>query len=346
MRTAPATRRYDRPLNRKSGFTLVELLVVIAIIGILVALLLPAVQAAREAARRTQCNNNLKQMGVACQNYMSSRDGDLPPGFGGQVLDEAGRPASGRNFTKRSVFTLLLPYLEEANLGDIVVYDYGTAGQPGSPYDDPSRNTLISGYVCPSYEGASITTGHQGQTDEYQDGAIVTYAGCGGADTDNLETADLINTTVGSLRPNGAFLAKKFFPVARNRSRFYVTERSRRVAEITDGTSNTLLVGEFVDRVCDTFSNCEDPPGFIRPWYLGGYQSGPYHLKVVTQNPNVKLAKTDATFIERPFSSDHPGSVQFVHVDGSVHTISDDIDLAVLRGLATVNGEEVINALQ
>lgn len=324
--------------GRRQGFTLVELLVVIAIIGILVALLLPAVQSARESARRTQCANNLRQMGIACQNYMSSNRDKLPAGFGGRVRNDAGQLANGKNFNKVSVFTELLEFLEGGNLFEQIVFGY-----PSSPFDDPVRDAAVSAFVCPSFEFPALFLS-AAPGFEYQNGALVTYAGSAGADTDDLEADDLLNTEgFGLLRPNGAFTMEKFFPRPGNPKHVLVDQR-RRGSQITDGQSNSLMIGEFVDRPCDTFDTCDDPPGFLRPWYLGGFKSAPYHIKSVVNPPNVRLARVDADFVERPFGSSHPGVTQFAYVDASVHTISDDIDLQVYFALSTVSGGEVLSA--
>ena len=112
------------------GFTLVELLVVIAIIGILVSLLLPAVQSAREAARRMECSNNLKQIGLALHNFQTANKEEFP----------VGAPGTGGH----GMWTHMLPYLEQQNIYDNCEFD-GSAG------NDPMLYTLIDFYVCPSY---------------------------------------------------------------------------------------------------------------------------------------------------------------------------------------------------
>lgn len=342
----------------QSGFTLVELLVVIAIIGILVALLLPAVQSAREAARRMQCANNLKQMGLASLNYASNNDNRLPPGFGGQVRNDDGTPASGKNFNKLSLFTAMLPYAEENTTAELVDYDYQL---PGAPFSDPARDVLISAYICPSYEGIAVNGGAP-PAEGYKNGALVTYTGVAGVDIENQQDStgvvnwtpeDIAERTItsqntggfGELFLNGAFTFDKIFPNPNNRARHYIGPEGRKLSQITDGISNSLMIGEFIDRACDTFSACEDFPGYIRPWYLGGFQGAPYHTKILRFTPNSRLAKVDANFTERPLSSLHAGVVQFVYCDGSVHSLSDDIDPTVYFGLGTVNGDEVFNAL-
>ncbi|MEA1949870.1 MAG: DUF1559 domain-containing protein, partial [Planctomycetota bacterium] len=117
----------------KRGFTLVELLVVIAIIGILIALLLPAVQAAREAARRMQCGNNLKQMGLAIHNYADAYEGKFP----------IGSPAPARH----GLFSALLPYLEMNDIHDLCAWDLSTF----DPANEKVRFEVIPAYHCPSY---------------------------------------------------------------------------------------------------------------------------------------------------------------------------------------------------
>lgn len=329
----------DRRTRNGSGFTLVELLVVIAIIGILVSLLLPAVQAAREAARRSQCMNNLKQMGLACQNYMSTNS-RLPAGYGGRLRKADGTMDAVRNFNKHSIFTDLLLYLEGQNLFDQIEFEYTS-----TPYGDPVRNTVVPAYICPSY-GYPPTFNAAPTGFEYQNGALVTYSGVAGADTEDLQTDDLLDTEgFGFIRPNGALTMEKFAPRPSNPDKYVLVGEERRLSEITDGTSNSLLIGEFVDRACSSPGVCDDPPGFVRPWYLGGFRSAPYHMKSVVVPPNSQLGKADADFIERPFGSNHPGVTQFAFVDGSVQTLPNGVDLQIYLALATSSGGEVIGNL-
>ena len=139
-------------MGRNRGFTLVELLVVIAIIGILIALLLPAVQAAREAARRTQCKNNLKQIGLALHNYADSFK-VFPPsstsGIGNGVWNYPGAGPSDATIHLHSFASLLLPYLEQENISEAVNYNV-------SALDPVNRNIasqILPFYRCPSYSG-------------------------------------------------------------------------------------------------------------------------------------------------------------------------------------------------
>ena len=344
--------------SKRDAFTLVELLVVIAIIGILVALLLPAVQAAREAARRNSCSNNLKQIGLGCLNYASTKGDELPPGFGGWELDENNRPKW--NFTKRSVFSLILPYMEEQATFDAIDFQYE---QSATPWDDQVRDRVVESFFCPSFDSEPVRpTGEDGNGADsspfaYQIGALPTYAACSGSDAATIsslaggsivytdaEIQELqIDTPFGPVYYNGAFTVRPFVQAPGRAP--VPAEQGRKLSQITDGTSNSFMVGEFVDARCELFSICRERPDYNRPWYLGGFQRSPYHMKVLLNQPNSKLDGTAAPFTQRPFSSLHPGVVQFVYCDGSVHSISESIDYLTYLGLGTVNGSEVINAL-
>ncbi len=309
--------------NRRSsrrGFTLVELLVVIAIIGILVGLLLPAVQSAREAARRAQCANNLKQMGLGAQNYMSANSDRLPPGY----LRDKG------SFPKVGLFTSLLPFIEQQQVYDKIQFD-----QTNSPtaFDDPVREIVVPSYICPSWQDEKVIRGGTPS----RNGALVTYAGIGGA-----ITSDDVTLVGGEYPDNGAFALKHESP-----TRIVGHQRSGR--EIVDGQSQTFLIGEFVHRDCGLLDDCDDPPGNVRPWYLSGFQDGigkiplVYAFKELEYGPNTQgLTRAAQGWNRMPMSSYHPGITQFVFVDGSVRTIADDTELAVYQGFATVNGEEVV----
>ncbi|WP_442484563.1 DUF1559 family PulG-like putative transporter [Aeoliella sp. SH292] len=323
---------------RSRGFTLVELLVVIAIIGILVSLLLPAVQAARESARRSQCTNNLKQMALACQNYMSTHDDKLPMGF-------EGKPAAvGANYSKRGLFSEMLPYMEQQEVYDRIVFDYGK--DPFNPVD-PMASKVIDAYVCPSWNDPIVMSGNA-PVEPYKDGALTLYAGVAGAITSAVNVNDpkqLVKSGYGDLPTNGAFLMVQ--GTLPGTSTLGPVGRPRKGSQITDGQSNSLLIGEFVDRPCQIGGNCSPAPGSVRPWIYAGFVQAPYGIRVVTNPPNSvfdTIQSSGVAFNHRPFGSFHGGNVtQFAYVDSSVHTISNDIDLATYQALATVNGEEVIN---
>jgi prepilin-type N-terminal cleavage/methylation domain-containing protein len=307
-----------RPVGPRRGFTLVELLVVIAIIGILVALLLPAVQAAREAARRSQCVNNAKQMGLAAQNHMATYSGLLPPGY----LRKKG------TFQKRGLFTEMLPFMEEQATHDLIQYD---KNDPADAFLDPARDMVVQAYVCPSWpDTVVIVDGTPSQI-----GALVTYAGSGGAITS--DDPDLL---VGGVYPNnGAFSLKEEGTT--------IIGHQRREREVTDGMSKSFLIGEFVHRDCALGASCSPAPGNVRPWYLSGYQAGAgqiplvYAFKELEYTPNsTGLTRTLHGWNRMPMGSFHPGVTHFTNIDGSVVVVADDIDTDAYHARATVNGAE------
>ena len=209
--------------DRRKGFTLVELLVVIAIIGILVGLLLPAVQAAREAARRIQCGNNLKQMGLALQNYESAFR-TFPPGFISRVTGPW--PGGGNTPIPEigpgwSMFGLILPQLEQANLHNNINFNLPIS----SPVNQLARSAGVKEYRCPSDtwdEPVAVWPTSIGISDL----AHSSYIGClGGGDPANAPRY----TALYEEQPfNGMF--------HRN--------LGVRHADIVDGTSNTIGIGE------------------------------------------------------------------------------------------------------
>ncbi len=147
-------------MNRRRGFTLIELLVVIAIIGVLIALLLPAVQAAREAARRSQCTNNLKQIGLAMANYVSANQETTPP----SMIDD---PQNGIPFQNFSQLTRLLPFMEQTTVYNAINMYHGARWAPGSwpqgqVVNATAINTQVQVFLCPSDEGNPGGTGPQG----------------------------------------------------------------------------------------------------------------------------------------------------------------------------------------
>jgi len=281
--------------NLRRGFTLIELLVVIAIIGVLIALLLPAVQQAREAARRIQCTNNLKQWALAAANYESSV-GCYPMGMGIQVT--ARDPTS--IWTNAGSFVSLTLYIEQQQLFNAInwsvnIYDY--------------ENTTInaSGFSamwCPSDNGVALsrmnnyvlTSGNPAYPMRY-----TSYAGCSG--TWFLSQFN----TCALQRQNGVLYALS----------------STRLAECTDGTSNTMLFGEHAHSIMNQQSQTD-----WHWWTSGNYGdtlfSTYFPLNPQKRSKDLGNLSGSTAYIEAG-SSVHPGGVNFAMMDGSVKFLKDTI---------------------
>jgi prepilin-type N-terminal cleavage/methylation domain-containing protein len=318
-----------RRLDCRRGFTITELLVVIAIIGVLVALLLPAVQAAREAARRTSCQNNLKQIGLATLNFeMAQRT--LPPPA---VLAEGGGLVAGDTFYSGlgSTFVLLLPHLEEASR--FAAYELTKPpGFTGAGVD----NAAIAGKPLPMYLCPSMLLPRQ------------VPDSCG----EHLGPGSYMISSRMRYQPQFALDGAFMTPPAKGR-RYDLGLES-----IHDGASNTLLVGETNYNWPDyswalhTSTACQSNSGPC--WGDHTWAEGYWHFafghtgftdgeptKFNFNNPSITWDSRYRT----TFRSDHAGGVQFVLVDGSVHFLRSEIDRDALFALVTRAGGEASPSL-
>ena len=293
--------------NPKSGFTLVELLVVITIIGILIALLLPAVQVAREAARRMQCTNNLKQVGLALHNYAATWGGAFPVGTHATTVTP-----------RHGLFSHILPYLEMQAIYDLLDLDGSTLNDTANRQQ---RFTVIPAYICPSWPYKSSYTA----SETYYPGAvgaITLYQGVGGAFP--TEEPTVKSTGFGNLPKNGMF-GPNFW---------------RTVAEVHDGLSNTLAMGEFANLCGEDEKNATNP---LYPWILSGLPGGGYggfasmaaKVVVVPINDPVGVF-SGVPFNHLAFTSFHPGGANFLVGDGSVTFLSENMQFLLYQQLATV----------
>lgn len=294
------------PPRRLSGFTLVELLVVIAIIGILVALLLPAIQAAREAARRTGCNNKLKQIGLALHNYHDNYR-RLPPGVVTNKPDVC--PSGG--ISKAPWTVMILPFLEDTARYDTFDMVSGTffglyAGGGGSGCSERVEQLIRNqDFECPSDPNSS------------SENANCNYLGVmGGGATPKC--SQYYSVRVGF--DNGIFF---------NNSK-------TKFASILDGTSNVFMVGE--SRYLQVKSGCTN---YYATWASGFYWGpGPMYqtcagalLAINSVDKDPAQAETHDTYT-RTFGSHHPGGCHFTMADGSVQFVTDSIDVTTYRHLA------------
>lgn len=292
--------------RNQKGFTLVELLVVIAVVGVLVALLLPAVHSARAAARRMKCANNLKQVGLAVQNYYSANQTLPPPKLGGQFQDRG------------STFVFLLPYIEQS--ANFAAYDLE------APIDDPTNTPItsqpISTYLCPSMalprDAPDATCGEQLAPGSY-----------------------LISTATTRGRVVAKDLDGAFAGPADDGRRYHLG-----MQHITDGASHTLLVGEINYGHRDyLWSGCPRQNGTAKygdaTWaqgywaYAWGHMSGEYPMLYNNSQ------QWFPPYSSRVFRSDHPGGVFFAFIDGSVHFIAEDTSPEVRLALVTRAGAEL-----
>ncbi len=325
------------------GFTLVELLVVIAIIGVMVSLLLPAVQAAREAARRMQCGNNLKQIGLALHNYESAH----------KVFPaQSSGPAPGIHFNARrgSWFTSILPFMEQNTLADQYDWQFN--------WHDANNSTAVMTEVptfrCPSapgrrgfewavlinYANATTTTMTTLPRDFYS-GAITDYANVGGI----------------SSQLNNALPAHQRLSDPLNSG--ILKSKAVRLAEVTDGLSNTILVVECAGRP-DLFQNGRLVPDGATPKTWSGTASvtRPFPTGGVWASHNkgflVDGAQVDGNTAIRPGTcsvncsndnevySFHPGGANVLMTDGSVSFITASLPIEQLAAMVSRNGSEVV----
>jgi prepilin-type N-terminal cleavage/methylation domain-containing protein len=306
--------RPDPTLRR--GFTLVELLVVIAIIGVLVALLLPAVQSAREAARRMSCSNNMKQLSLGLHNYEDTHK-TLPP--------------AGIDSNQMSWVVLLLPYFEQGALYNQFNFNKGS-------WQAFNRTTLvqgvrIKGIICPDLTTKADSYSNFATTpDESSVSALHYYAVLGpngpvGSNTgQSYLVQGIANQGFGVCANQGAF--GQGVTVSSN-----VIPTNNPLRTFTDGTSNTLMLGEMAW------------PKYLywRPWTRGYYADSRGTLLYAGRNvTNPINSKLSDPWNDASFGSLHPGGAMFSRADGSIHYVRQNIDMPTYRALASRDGGEPI----
>ncbi|WP_425614264.1 DUF1559 domain-containing protein [Anatilimnocola sp. NA78] len=307
---------------RSSAFTLVELLVVIAIIGVLVALLLPAVQSAREAARRTQCSNNLKQIGLALHNFHDAQN-HLPPGGIGKT-DPLSQTAAHLKYgvspnDVHSWVIFVLPYMEQKNIYDQYKFNVDFK----HPNNTAARETVIKSLICPS----TPRTLHSQQVNYSGFGTVkvgLTDYGVNNAISAALLGAGLIDAQTAA-SPQGVMRVNEF----------------QRLADITDGTSNTFWIAENAGR-----------PGL--------YRTG-HKLVSGTTISGAGWTDRDNEYITHGFSLDgatsggacpinctnnneiygfHPAGAMVIFGDGAIRMLSANTPIRVVGALLTRSGGE------
>jgi prepilin-type N-terminal cleavage/methylation domain-containing protein len=358
-------RSYKIERSASKGFTLVELLVVIAIIGVLVALLLPAVQAAREAARRMTCQNNLKQIGLGCLNYESAR-GTLPPStLHGTMKDADGR-AVGYN-------VVILPYVEQTGMTSQISAAIKQREQAGqgttNPFDAHEIYKLVGPrvdlFLCPSddnpatedvsgttLDGNPMGLSYGGVQGSYKGRKNIT--GCDSAHTGGPD--ECVGSGAGIINYDGLM----------------VQGTGVEIKSATDGLSNTLMVGEkwYQMRawpVGGYWTGNTDPgaggprstavpkgpaPGFVfsarnvraevpinADFDVVGYYSG--HKPGAHRPINGDGLPNTLGLMDAPFGSFHATGANFVLGDGSVRFIGDDLDGAIYEAAASRNADDV-----
>ena len=308
----------------RRGFTLVELLVVIAIIGILIALLLPAVQAARESARRSQCVNNLKQLAVALQNYH-----DVNRKFAGCYF---GPTANGLPNTGRSWMFAILPYMEQTNLQALSDYTLpmggGAVGSATYTINTQVSLTVIPAFLCPSDQNEGGIMGSR--SDGAGTRAVTNYKGCCGSNWAWGDPVCQYKPPLGGYWPNdnngldhgnGIFMRNW-----NNDPKGWVP-----MSDVQDGLSNTFLVGEAVPKWSQ----------WTWWWYSNGSTATcgiplNYSSLAITTSGGTKTLETQWGDWPNNYSfySRHAGEgANFVFADGHTTFISNTIDLFVYRCL-------------
>jgi prepilin-type N-terminal cleavage/methylation domain-containing protein/prepilin-type processing-associated H-X9-DG protein len=313
--------RANGPARRRTGFTLIELLVVIAIIGILIALLLPAVQKVREAANSLKCRNNLKQIGVGMHNYHDAFD---------RFPDGAYCTTNTTCFQDWAIS--ILPYVEQDNL-----YRQFNLQVVNELQDEAVLTYLVTLFVCPTDpEGYQplVPFGGPGNTKKIQY-MPSNYKAMEGISQPTLYFDRFDNAT--TLVQEGYKNQRGVLHV----SVAAVGLTAERVATVTDGLSNTIMVGEY------TTSTGFDHRAFWAysywEWSMSSVTLGQPRILLPDYNACVAINQDGGVSpCKRGWSSLHPGGINFLLCDGSVRTIGRDISVDTLGALATIGGGEVV----
>ncbi len=308
--------------SRRFGFTLVELLVVIAIIGLLVSLLLPAVQAARESARRMQCSNHLKQIGLALHNYESTYR-SYPPGFISQVTGSW--PGGGNDPIPEagpgwSAYAMILPQMEQAALFESINFSLPITHAA----NQKARSTVVKEYRCPS---------------DVWSGPITVWPTSIGID--DLAATSYVCSLGGGNPANAPGYTAMYEEQPFNG--MFHRNKAIRHADILDGTSNTIALGERASMfapngwagVIPGAQTVFSPEIATRRGQVVGATARPaitmVSVHVRSGGPNAPTGSPGG------FWSPHSGGCLFLLMDGSTHTISTEVDMNVYRAMAGRN---------
>ncbi len=317
--------------RRRSGFTLIELLVVIAIIGVLIALLLPAVQAAREAARRSQCVNNLKQIGLAMHNYH-----DVNNVF---PLARAG------NF---SAHTRLLPFMEQRPLFDALNFS-GSWNINASGYDPNAtvRGATVSSFLCPSDAQNLLPPGYAGNNYRASEGSMFLFG---------YNPSDPTHVNYGLPAPNGIYFSNQVHGFSD------ATDGSSNTAAFSEHIKGDFNQGVATERA-DTFrpgtypKTQDEAVELCRnfdwtnlsfqgvsdvgaPWIYGYHSTTTYYH---VSGPNKRSCMFPPQRIATTANSNHPGGVNVLMSDGSVRFIKDGIAIQTWRAIGSRNLGEIVS---
>ncbi|MDG2389574.1 MAG: DUF1559 domain-containing protein [Planctomycetaceae bacterium] len=301
--------------STRSGFTLIELLVVIAIIAVLVALLLPAVQQVREAARRTQCKNNLKQIALSAHNFHDVYR-RFPPGFlGANPNDKSLTLTTGGDHSGIGHLAYLLPFLEQSALYKQIPSDFLKVDRIGgtqwnaNPAANQAGRAKLSMFLCPS-------TSHY-IASRYNTRANY-YLGPYGV---GMEMRTVTSKLFGLTNYVGVTGYWADTPGYESRKGIFYNRSKTRFSEITDGTSQVLMFGEYM---------------------RGDIVGKPYVEQTWMASAPISAADGLGGSYARQFSSPHKGVVQFALADGSVRPISVNIDKQTWYQLCQMQDNEVL----
>ena len=312
------------------GFTLVELLVVIAIIGILIGMLLPAVQQVREAARRVNCLNNIRQVSLACHNYESANT-RFPPGLRMKYLPS--NPGI-KEYVFLPLHAYILPFIEQDGLFKLADFEFYQTNYANLPGKLDLSYYRVETFLCPSAENENPS--HYTSLPNTQAAYTTHYYGITGPIGEIPGTTNQYQfkpTGHGGVSTQGIFWTEGQFG--------YDGRKSRGFRGITDGSSNTIAIGEmsFSDKP-ELWNNQWAGP--YRPWSRGGtwsYTSGTRNIKYPINSYDFNNQTT--RFNNQNMGSNHPGGCNFSFSDGSAKFISETIDFSIYLSLASADGGEV-----